>query len=142
MMSNILTALIQHAATTLGDVSHVLIGETSTREAQRVISGTATGRGWSIPLELAPALGLRHEAGDDSESEAQAAKRSFRVKALKDVSLKEAAIYCQLKGVRTVNERRWATEQVGMRGKAKAPSLEMLTERESWSDVGVLLYWT
>lgn len=117
VLSNILSAILNLAARTLPNVSHILIGETSTREAQRVISGAAGGRGWSIPLELQPAL----PAGD---------REVFRLKPMKELAVKEVAIYCHLKGVKTINERKWAGDREAGKGKGKAPSLEMLTERK------------
>ena len=120
ILSNILHAILNLAARTLPNVSHLLIGETSTREAQRVISGAAAGRGWSIPLELQPAL-LMHESDDTL----------YRLKPIKELAVKEVAIYCHLKGIESMNERRWAGDREVGKGKGKAPSLEMLTERMS-----------
>jgi cytoplasmic tRNA 2-thiolation protein 2 len=118
LLSNVLNAILNLAARTLPNVSHMLIGETSTREAQRVISGAAAGRGWSVPLELQPALLLMNED-----------EKVFRLKPMKELAVKEVAIYCHLKGIRTTNERRWAGDRDVAKGKGKAPSLEMLTER-------------
>jgi hypothetical protein len=59
-----------------------------------------------------------------------------RIKPMKEVSLKEAALWCHLKGIPTMNSRGW--EDAGMigehtkkdaRGKGMM-SLEMLTERK------------
>jgi cytoplasmic tRNA 2-thiolation protein 2 len=107
LLEHILLSLLHRVAAT-ESASHILLGETSTREAQRIIAGTALGRGWALPLELSPLLD----------------RGAARLKPMKEITVKEAAVYCHLEGVRTVNERRWAT------GRGKAPSLEALTERE------------
>lgn len=121
MLQQILDHLITLTSYSIPNVSHVLSGETSTREAQRVISATATGRGWALPLELSGSFRL-HTPEDQS---------IVRLKPMKEINLKEAAIYCHLRKLRTVNERRWVdARSSGGRGKGST-SLEMLTERKS-----------
>lgn len=98
-------------------MSHVLLGETSTRQAQRVISGTALGRGWSLPLELSGAVGNR-------------------LRPMKELSYYECAVHCHLQRIPTYNYRSWLpasafrpsdSESRG-RGKGGAESIETLTE--------------
>lgn len=89
------------------------MGETSTREAQRVISGTAMGRGWALPLELAASRTKQEQSWKN-------------MKPMKEITVKDAAICCHLRGVPTVNHRLWGRE-----GKGKAVTIEGLTERES-----------
>jgi hypothetical protein len=55
----------------------------------------------------------------------------YRLKPIKELAVKEVAIYCHLKGIESMNERRWAGDREAGKGKGKAPSLEMLTERMS-----------
>ncbi|WWD18150.1 hypothetical protein CI109_102599 [Kwoniella shandongensis] len=121
LLSNILSSLLTLISQTIPNISHLLRGETSTRQAQRLISGTASGRGWSLPLELSAA-----RKDDDG---------LVRLKPMKDLSVKEAAVYCNLKGFNgfTRNDRRWdAAGPAGKRdarGKGGVTSLEMLTEQ-------------
>ncbi|KAK8865669.1 hypothetical protein IAR55_000814 [Kwoniella newhampshirensis] len=121
LLSNILSSLLTFVSQTIPNISHLLLGETSTRQAQRLISGTASGRGWSLPLDLASA---RKDDGG-----------LVRLKPMKDISVKEAAVYCRLKGLDgfTRNDRRWdAAGPAGKRdarGKGGVTSLEMLTEQ-------------
>ncbi len=49
---------------------------------------------------------------------------------MKEVSLKEAAFLCHLKGLETVNWRGWGGRERNGKGKGGVSSLEMLTERE------------
>jgi cytoplasmic tRNA 2-thiolation protein 2 len=52
------------------------------------------------------------------------------MKPMKEISLKEAAIYAHLRKLPTVNERRWVDgRSSGGRGKGST-NIEMLTERE------------
>lgn len=122
ILQHVLNHLLSLAASQPG-ISHLLLGETSTREAQRVISGTAAGRGWALPLELSLAAPVAAES------------KVIRIKPMKDIALKEAAIYCHLQRLPTVNSRQWAdgrSSGVGIGGRVKgAMSLEMLTERMS-----------
>ena len=53
-----------------------------------------------------------------------------RIQAMKEVSLKEAAIFCYVRGLDMLNWRGWGGDGDG-RGKNGTSSLEMLTERES-----------
>lgn len=101
------------------------MGETSTRQAQRVISGTALGRGWALPLELAATFQLPSETD----------MKVIRIQPMKDVTVKEAALLCHVRGIESRNERRWdlagGGAQRDTRGKSGAASLEALTERMS-----------
>ncbi|WVR05630.1 hypothetical protein IAU60_002652 [Kwoniella sp. DSM 27419] len=121
LLSSILTSLLDLTARTLPRISHLLLGETSTRQAQRLIAGTALGRGWSLPLELA----CRRKTTEDITS----------LKPMKDMTTKEAAVYCHLKGFGTWtrNERRWDNAgpkgKRDARGKGGTGSLESLTEQ-------------
>lgn len=123
LLAHILDGLLGVVAHALPNISHLLVGETSTREAQRVIAGTATGRGWALPLELATSAPLP-----------RAGRTVTRIKAMKNVSLKEAAIWCHGRRVETYNERRWDGTGGGARrdarGKGATASIEALTERE------------
>jgi cytoplasmic tRNA 2-thiolation protein 2 len=119
LLGNILEELLACVAETLHNVAHLLVGETSTREAQRVISGTASGRGWSLPLELARSRTLPNKV--------------LRIKAMKELSLKEAAFWCHGRRIETFNQRRWDSTVGGTRrdarGKGTIASIEALTER-------------
>lgn len=128
LLSRILDHLLTLAANSLHDVSHLLLGETSSRQAERIISGTALGRGWALPLELAAAYKL--PSVDQLES------HTFQLKPLKDITIREAAIWCHLSGLPTINSRGWGSikgkddGKRDARGKGGVASLEMLTERE------------
>ena len=124
LFSNILTALLHIAARRLPNISHLLLGETSTRQAQRIISGTALGRGWSIPLELATDLKLEGVT---------------RLQPMKDLTVKDATFFCWLHGAETRNHRSWSVRggSSDPRGKG-ATSLEGLTEREPSAVVWVM----
>lgn len=98
LLQNILDHILNLAARYLPNVSHLLLGETSTREAQRVISATALGRGWALPLALTGALHLDASAEDE---------KVLRLKPMKEITLKEAAIHCHLRRMPTVNQRQW-----------------------------------
>lgn len=129
LLSRILDHLLTLAANTLPNISHLLLGETSSRQAERIISGTALGRGWALPLELAAAYKL--PSIDQEESQVT------QLKPLKDVTIREAAIWCHLAKLPTVNSRGWGgikgkdDGKRDARGKGGVASLEMLTERES-----------
>lgn len=109
-------------AANLPNISHMLLGETSTREAQRVITGTAQGRGWSLPLDLVTARALPPLLTKESGS----GERVVRLRAARDVTVKEAALYCHALGLESFNYRRWESG----RGRKDASSIEGLTERE------------
>lgn len=124
LLRNILEALLNEAARELPNISHLLVGETSTREAGRVISATAAGRGWALPLELAT---VHTMPVNDTRS-------YVRIKAMKEVNLKEAAFWCRGRGIPTLNERRWDNTVPGAvrrdaRGKGSVASIEALTEQ-------------
>ncbi|WVQ85594.1 hypothetical protein IAT38_007760 [Cryptococcus sp. DSM 104549] len=127
LLAHILSSLLTLTAETLPNISHVLQGETSTRQAQRLIAGTALGRGWALPLELASS---RPASGSGPSSQ-----KVTWLKPMKELTVKEAAIYCHLKGLGgwTRNGRRWeASGPVGKRdarGKGGVTSLEQLTEQ-------------
>lgn len=126
LLSAILDHLLTLVAYSLPQVTHILLGETSSRQAERVISGTALGRGWSLPLELASAFTLPPPLGNEKGERA-----IMRLKPMKDITLKEAAIFCRVKGVETLNQRGWGSgEGSDARGKSGIATLEMLTERE------------
>ena len=121
LFSNILHALLNITASSLPNISHLLSGETSTRQAQRVISATAVGRGWALPLELAASMDLPGGI--------------TRLSPMKDLSLKEAAFACRVRRIETRNARVWGRVAGGegrrdARGKGGAMSIEGLTERE------------
>lgn len=109
------------AAQTLPKIGHLLEGETSTRQAERVIGATAGGRGWALPLELASYLPVE---GCDA----------MRIKPMKEITVKEAAIYCRIHSLESVNERKWdgtvGEPRRDARGKGAFASIEALTERE------------
>ncbi|ORY24687.1 hypothetical protein BCR39DRAFT_317561 [Naematelia encephala] len=118
MLQSILDHLLTFTAATLPNISHLLLGETATRQAQRVISGTALGRGWALPLDLAA---KRSTSGD-----------VVQLKPMRDIGSKETAILCRLRELASWNERRWF---LGPEGKEKGKggsgtrSIEGLTER-------------
>jgi len=121
ILSSILHHLLTLTAQTLPNISHLLLGETSTRQAQRIISGTALGRGWTLPLELKGAVPLPNTGGEEI----------LRISPMKEVSVKEAAILCHIRGLESWNWREW--DKLG-ESKTKASgnlSIEGLTERES-----------
>lgn len=150
LLSHILSSLLTTVAHTLPHISHVLMGETSTRQAERLISGTALGRGWQLPLELAavraepalPSLGhlissAEAEAEAEVEAKAEGEKREIIgftwLKPMSDLTAKEAAIYCHLRSLSsfTYNARHWdSAGPPPAAGKMKGgvKSLEMLTE--------------
>ncbi|WWC60526.1 uncharacterized protein I303_103100 [Kwoniella dejecticola CBS 10117] len=122
-LSSILDSLIGTAAEIIPSVSHVLLGETSTRQAQRLISGTALGKGYTLPLELAvtnkPMCNAKYTI----------------LKPMKEITIKEVAIYTHLKGLNGVvrNDRKWdysgPISKKDSRGKDHTRSLESLTEQ-------------
>lgn len=122
LLADILNALLTEVALSLPNIQHLLTGETSTREAQRVISGTASGRGWALPLELARQRDLPSSSGE----------AVVLIKAMKEVSLKEAAFWAHGHRLSTMNERRWDSTVGGSRrdarGKGTIASIEALTE--------------
>lgn len=130
LLSRILDHLLTLAANSLPDISHLLLGETSSRQAERIVSGTALGRGWALPLELAAAYKLP-SLGDDEVS------RVTQLKPIKDITIREAAIWCHLAKIPSVNSRGWGgikgkdDGKRDARGKGGVASLEMLTERKS-----------
>ncbi|KAL7422824.1 Cytoplasmic tRNA 2-thiolation protein 2 [Cryptotrichosporon argae] len=144
LLSAILDALVHAAAAALPNITHVLLGETATREAQRVVAGTASGRGWALPLELAVARSVSVNAGrptpthtPDDDGQPQPARSPItvtRLRPMKDVTVKEAAYYCHLRGIQTVNQRRWDSAGAGAgagplrNARGKAGSIEALTE--------------
>ncbi|CAK9783130.1 hypothetical protein CC85DRAFT_40044 [Cutaneotrichosporon oleaginosum] len=101
LLAHILDALLGSVAAAL-PVSHLLLGETATREAQRVIAGTAQGRGWSLPLDLVTL---------SSQSVA-------RLRGARELSAKEAALYCHARGLESFS---WRARRGG--------GIEALTER-------------
>jgi cytoplasmic tRNA 2-thiolation protein 2 len=121
MLSNILTSLLHTATSSLPNISHLLIGETATRQSQRVITATASGRGWALPLELSGSLALPNNV--------------LRISPMKELSLKEAAFTCRTQGLETRNWRGWGKVGAGdgdkrdARGKGGAMSIEGLVER-------------
>lgn len=127
LLARVLDHLLTLAANTLPNVAHLLLGETSSRQAERIISGTAQGRGWALPLELAAAYKL--PSLDQEQS------RVTQLKPLKDVTIREAAIWCHLSRIPTINSRGWGSVKGkddgkrDARGKGGVASLEMLTER-------------
>jgi cytoplasmic tRNA 2-thiolation protein 2 len=126
LLSRILDHLLALAANSLPNISHLLLGETSSRQAERIISGTALGRGWALPLELAAAYKL-----PQAES-----NQVTQLKPLKDITIKEAAIWCHNNRLSTMNSRGWGSVKGkddgkrDARGKGGVASLEMLTERK------------
>ncbi|BEI81063.1 hypothetical protein CcaverHIS002_0202230 [Cutaneotrichosporon cavernicola] len=118
ILGHILDAVLATVASAL-PVSHLILGETATREAQRVITGTAQGRGFSLPLDLVTlssrALG---EVGASGEVGALGASGVMRLRGARELSVKEAALYCHAKGLETFNYRQWGRK-----------SIEGLTER-------------
>lgn len=127
LLSNILTSLLNTAISCLPNISHLLLGETATRQSQRVISATASGRGWALPLELSGSLTLPSGA--------------VRIAPMKDLSLKEAAFSCRIRGIEMRNRRDWdragavgGESRRDARGKGGAMSIEGLTERESGAE--------
>jgi cytoplasmic tRNA 2-thiolation protein 2 len=136
LLSRILDHLLALTANSLPNTSHLFLGETSSRQAERIISGTALGRGWALPLELAASYKLpTFEAGAD---------QIMQLKPLKDITIREAAIWCHNARLPTMNSRGWGGVKAkddgkrDARGKGGVASLEMLTERES-NTVGVWL---
>lgn len=133
LLGHILDGLLTLSATTLPNVGVLLEGETSTRQAERVIGATAGGRGWALPLELATRLPLTTSASS-SDPSVEATTRVVRIKPMKDITVKEAAIYCRTSGLESVNERKWdgtvGEPRRDARGKGAFASIEALTERE------------
>lgn len=129
MLQHILDALLTTAAESLPNISHLLLGETATREAQRVIAGTAQGRGWSLPLDLATARALPPLLREESSEGSARSAGVVRIRAARDVSVKEAALYCHARGIESFNYRRWESGK-GKKGAMEASSIEGLTERE------------
>ncbi|OCF56639.1 hypothetical protein L486_05493 [Kwoniella mangroviensis CBS 10435] len=125
-LSSILDSLITTTSQIIPDLSHVLLAETSTRQAQRLISGTALGKGYTLPLDLS----VIHK------SSAPDGRDIIRLKPTKDISLKEVTIYTYLKNLNGLvrNARNWdnagpQNRKGDSRGKGNTRSLESLTEQ-------------
>jgi cytoplasmic tRNA 2-thiolation protein 2 len=134
----------------------LLLGETSTRQAQNIIAGAAIGNGWGLPIELqgvymfpkfGPSVPTLPSTVDDSlpvtrssTPVPQPADHITRIKPLRESMIKEAAYYCHIKRIPTINHRMWdrtigsMTGQIRIkgvgeaRGKGGINSLEKLTE--------------
>ncbi|KAJ9093138.1 hypothetical protein QFC19_008481 [Naganishia cerealis] len=160
LLNNILTSLLQLACSYLPNVRQLLLGETSTRQAQNIIAGAAIGNGWGLPIDLQgvyvfPKFGVnilqKQNTSDDSLPVTRtstlvepAADHITRIKPLRESMIKEAAYYCHIKRIPTVNHRMWdrtigsMSGQAGdkirikgvgeARGKGGINSLEKLTE--------------
>ncbi|WWC68416.1 uncharacterized protein I206_102343 [Kwoniella pini CBS 10737] len=121
LLSSILNSLITVTSDIIPNVSHVLLGETSTRQAQRLISGTALGKGYTLPLELAVTN--------------KPYSKYTILKPMKDITIKEVSIYTHLKGLNSIvrNDRKWdysgPISKKDSRGKDHTRSLESLTEQ-------------
>ncbi|KAJ9108819.1 hypothetical protein QFC21_000139 [Naganishia friedmannii] len=156
LLNNILTSLLQLACSYLPNIGQLLLGETSTRQAQNIIAGAAIGNGWGLPIDLQgvyvfPKFGATAPPQQDSRDDSLPVTRSStpvsqpvnhitRIKPLRESMIKEAAYYCHIKRIPTVNHRMWdrtigsMTGQVRIkgvgeaRGKGGINSLEKLTE--------------
>ncbi|WWC88104.1 uncharacterized protein L201_003008 [Kwoniella dendrophila CBS 6074] len=122
LLSSILNHLLTFTSIIIPNISHILLGETSTRQAQRLISGTALGKGYTLPLDLS----ITHKQSNGIT----------KLKPMKDITTKEVAIYTHLKGLNkdlVRNERRWDNSgpigKKDSRGKGDTKSLESLTEQ-------------
>lgn len=138
MLCQLRDSLLATAALHLPNVSYLLNAETSTRQAQSIIGSAAIGAGWRLPLDLSAVYDIDGESYAPSSS-SLTARQIIRIKPLKDVTIKEAAYYCHIKRMQTVNWRRWDTFVAG--GKREKPgvrSLERLTEGEALSSVGAI----
>jgi cytoplasmic tRNA 2-thiolation protein 2 len=145
----------------------LLLGETSTRQAQNIIAGAAIGNGWGLPIELqgvyvipkavSSAADRKDRTEDDDSLPVTRASTPIsgadldhitRIKPLRESMIKEAAYYCHIRRIPTVNHRLWDRTigsvggQVGdkvrmkgvgeARGKGGINSLEKLTEGKLW----------
>lgn len=156
LLNNILNSLLQLACSYLPNIGQLLLGETSTRQAQNIIAGAAIGNGWGLPIELqgvyvfpkfgASILPQQPNVNDSlpvtraSSPVTAPADHITRIKPLRESMIKEAAYYCHIKRIPTVNHRMWdrtigsmtgqvRTKGVGeARGKGGINSLEKLTE--------------
>lgn len=163
ILANILTSLLHLVASHLPGIAHLLLGETSTRQAQMIIAGTAIGNGWGLPIELQGAHAVpkagrpARTRGDDASPVTRRTTTPVpfpdtdhvtRIKPLREAMYKEAAYYCHIKRIPTVNHRLWdrtagtaGVAQAGdktrikgvaeARGKGGINSLEKLTEGAS-----------
>ena len=132
----LLQTLLQTTAYNLPNISHLLLGDTSTRQAVSIISGTSVGRGWNLGSELA----LSGYLPDPNSTSAAEAGSIMRIKPMRDIMVKEAAYHCHTRGIETYNYRGWDTYEgtAGAarkvageaRGKGGVRSLEKLTEGE------------
>lgn len=126
-----------------------------------IIAGAAIGNGWGLPIELQGAhalskagVSLARTRGEDSSPATRTATpvpspdsdsdHVTRIKPLREAMYKEAAYYCHIKRIPTVNHRLWdrtvgtvgaqAGDKSRMKGVAEARgkgginSLEKLTE--------------
>ncbi|GMK56483.1 hypothetical protein CspeluHIS016_0303230 [Cutaneotrichosporon spelunceum] len=135
--AHILDAVLDTVAASLR-VSHLVLGETATREAQRVVAGTAHGRGFSLPLDLvtlSPGFSVPPPSSVlETLSTASAASgapvgeaggggaqghRVSRLRGARELTVKEAALYCHARGLQTFNFREGSERR----------SVEGLTER-------------
>ncbi|WVW80374.1 hypothetical protein I302_102355 [Kwoniella bestiolae CBS 10118] len=129
-LSSILDSLITTTSQIIPDTKHILLAETSTRQAQRLIAGTALGKGYTLPLDLSV-------INKSSLSITDGSKRDIvRLKPMKDISFKEVAIYTHLRGLNGLvrNARNWDNagpqgRKGDSRGKGNTRSLESLTEQ-------------
>lgn len=132
MLSQIRDSLLATAALHLPNVSCLLSAETSTRQAQSIIGSAAIGAGWRLPLDLSAVYDIEGESYDSYAASSSTRRRITRIKPLKDVTVKEAAYYCRINRLSTVNWRRWDSFVAkGKREKAGVRSLERLTEGEN-----------
>jgi cytoplasmic tRNA 2-thiolation protein 2 len=159
LLNNILTSLLHLASSHLPTIAQMLLGETSTRQAQNIIAGAAIGNGWGLPIELQGVYVLPKAVGAqaarmDAADSLPATRASSpvpgdfdhitRIKPLRESMIKEAAYYCHIRRIPTVNHRLWdrtigsvgglggdkaRMQGVGeARGKGGINSLEKLTE--------------
>ena len=123
LFAHILNSLLITAARCLPNITHLLLGETSTRRAQRIISDTALGKGWSLPLELASAQTVPES-------------KIITVRPMRDMTIKDTAIWCWGKCLETRNHLVWRSliSDGGGSGRHRvnggAGSIEGLTESE------------
>ncbi|GHJ85675.1 hypothetical protein NliqN6_2077 [Naganishia liquefaciens] len=116
LLTQILTSLLHLAASHLPAITHLLLGETSTRQAQGIIAGAAIGNGWGLPIDLQgvhvlPTAGHGGGGGGGDVT---------RIKPLREAMFKEAAYYCHIKRIPTVNHRLW-DRTVGTLGAGAGP---------------------
>lgn len=126
-LSYLLDSLINTVASVLPGISHILLGDTSSRQAQNIIASTASGAGWGLPLNLASSTLL------------PSMPSVVRIKPMKQTLLNEVAYWCYLRNIETFSPRHWnsikgTTGEVlqaggDARGKSAGATLESLTER-------------